>query len=104
MGCARGSGSATELPRSLPHRAHALLEGPSRRVSQGDHTNVIGPFPMVRAGWGRIESDGITGKGVVATRWRDEDAATSAAIEDAEWAPPWPENVPLCASPAEGRP
>jgi NAD(P)-dependent dehydrogenase (short-subunit alcohol dehydrogenase family) len=33
-------------------------------------------------------SDGITGKRVVATRWRDEESATAAAIEEAGWAPP----------------
>jgi NAD(P)-dependent dehydrogenase (short-subunit alcohol dehydrogenase family) len=33
-------------------------------------------------------SDGITGKRVVATRWRDEEAGTAAAIEDAGWTPP----------------
>jgi NAD(P)-dependent dehydrogenase (short-subunit alcohol dehydrogenase family) len=32
-------------------------------------------------------SDGITGKRVIATRWSDEGAASTGAIEDAGWAP-----------------
>jgi 3-oxoacyl-[acyl-carrier protein] reductase len=32
-------------------------------------------------------SDGITGKRVIATRWRDEQTGTADAIEDAGWAP-----------------
>jgi NAD(P)-dependent dehydrogenase (short-subunit alcohol dehydrogenase family) len=32
-------------------------------------------------------SDGITGKRVVATRWRDDEAGSAAAIEDAGWSP-----------------
>jgi NAD(P)-dependent dehydrogenase (short-subunit alcohol dehydrogenase family) len=33
-------------------------------------------------------SDGITGKRVVATRWRDEEVGSPSALEDAAWVPP----------------